>query len=76
MTADDIRAIRATTGMTQQAFADAYRLKVATLRDWERGRYVTETGELVLDRSTETLLAMIRADHDLAALLIRKAFAH
>lgn len=36
--AQDVKAIRAKVGMTQPAFARAYRLEVATLRDWEQGR--------------------------------------
>ena len=68
MTADEIRAIRKATGLTQAAFARAYRLNKRTLERWEVG------GVEKLDQQTETLLGMIRADHDLAALLIRKAF--
>ncbi|WP_375403892.1 helix-turn-helix domain-containing protein [uncultured Sphingomonas sp.] len=50
--APDIKAIRAKVGMTQPAFARAYKLEVATLRDWEQGRRQP-------DRSAQVLLALI-----------------
>lgn len=33
----DVKAIRKKTGLSQQAFADAFGFPVATLRHWERG---------------------------------------
>src|SRR5690349_12993843 len=33
-----VKVLRERLNMTQQAFADAYRIPVATLRDWEQGR--------------------------------------
>lgn len=33
----DVKAIRKKTGMSQQAFADAFGFSVAALRHWERG---------------------------------------
>ena len=50
--AQDIKAIRAKVGMTQPAFARAFQLEVATLRDWEQGRRQP-------DRSAQVLLALI-----------------
>jgi putative transcriptional regulator len=34
----DVRAIRETLGLSQQAFAEAYRIPLATLKGWEQGR--------------------------------------
>lgn len=34
----DVRAIRETLGLSQQAFASAYRIPLATLKGWEQGR--------------------------------------
>lgn len=34
----DVRAIREELGLSQQAFADAYRIPLATLKGWEQGR--------------------------------------
>lgn len=55
--AQDVKAIRAKVGMTQPAFARAYRLEVATLRDWEQGRRQP-------DRSAQVLLALIDREPD------------
>lgn len=33
-----IQALRKRLGLTQQAFADCYRIPLGTLRDWEQGR--------------------------------------
>jgi putative transcriptional regulator len=33
----DVRAIRRATGMTQAEFAAAYRFRVRTVQEWERG---------------------------------------
>jgi len=51
----DVKAIRQASGMTQAAFADAFGLRVAALRDWEQGRRLPDTGSV-------TLLKMIAAD--------------
>lgn len=51
-TAQDIKAIRQRTRMTQPAFARAFGLEVATLRDWEQGRRQPE-------RPAQVLLALI-----------------
>lgn len=34
----DVRAIREGLGLSQQAFASAYRIPLATLKGWEQGR--------------------------------------
>ncbi|GGZ14236.1 helix-turn-helix domain-containing protein [Novosphingobium colocasiae] len=34
----DVRAIRETLGLSQQAFASAYHIPLATLKGWEQGR--------------------------------------
>ncbi len=34
----DARAIREALGLSQQAFANAYRIPLATLKGWEQGR--------------------------------------
>ena len=34
----DVRAIREGLGLSQQAFANAYRIPLATLKGWEQGR--------------------------------------
>lgn len=34
----DVRAIRERTGLSQAAFANAYRIPLATLKGWEQGR--------------------------------------
>jgi len=45
-----VRAARAKTGMSQQAFAERIATPVATLRDWEQGRYSPPGGVLCLLR--------------------------
>ena len=34
----DVRALRRTLGMSQQAFAETYRIPLPTLKNWEQGR--------------------------------------
>ena len=34
----DVRVIRESLGLSQQAFASAYRIPLATLKGWEQGR--------------------------------------
>jgi putative transcriptional regulator len=43
-----VRAARAKTGLSQQAFAERINTPVATLRDWEQGRSVPPGGVLCL----------------------------
>jgi putative transcriptional regulator len=38
LTADEVRAIRRRSGLSQAAFAAAYGLNLRTLQDWEQGR--------------------------------------
>jgi putative transcriptional regulator len=38
LTADEVRAIRRRTGLSQAAFAARYALNLRTLQDWEQGR--------------------------------------
>lgn len=61
----DVKAVRAATRMSQQAFADTFRLKVTTLRDWEQGRRAPDTGSV-------TLLKMIEADPQAVRELLHK----
>lgn len=59
-----VRIVRMTLGMTQQEFAGAYGIPVATLRDWEQGRREP-------DQASKTLLKLIeRMPHE-----VRKALA-
>jgi putative transcriptional regulator len=51
----DVRAVRSLAKKTQVEFADAYRIPVATLRDWEQGRRQP-------DAPARALLAVIAAD--------------
>lgn len=64
----DVRAIRAATKLSQTKFADAYRIKVATLRDWEQGRRQPDSGSI-------TLLRMIQADPAGVERILEKAGA-
>jgi putative transcriptional regulator len=34
----NVKKLRERLGLTQEAFADAYRIPIGTLRDWEQGR--------------------------------------
>ena len=47
-----VKAIREKLGMTQREFARAYHLSLATVRDWEQGRYLP-------DQAARTLLKLI-----------------
>jgi putative transcriptional regulator len=62
----DVKAIRKATSLTQAAFADAYRLPLRTLQDWEQERFKPEG-------ATVTLLAMIAADPVAVRELISRA---
>jgi len=48
-----VRAARAKTGLSQQAFADCIATPVATLRDWEQGRFAPPGGVMCLLRIIE-----------------------
>lgn len=45
-----LRSARAKTGLSQQAFADLIATPVATLRDWEQGRFTPPGGVICLLR--------------------------
>jgi len=45
-----LRQARAKSGLSQQAFADRIATPVATLRDWEQGRFAPPGGVLCLLR--------------------------
>ena len=45
-----VRSARAKTGLSQQAFAERIATPVATLRDWEQGRFAPPGGVLCLMR--------------------------
>lgn len=62
----DVKAVRAGTKKSQQAFAAAYRIPVGTLRDWEQGRRQP-------DAPARTLLTMIQADPVAVENLLMKA---
>jgi putative transcriptional regulator len=48
-----VRAARTKTGLSQQAFADRIDTPVATLRDWEQGRFTPPGGVVCLLRLIE-----------------------
>jgi len=62
----DVRAIRARTGLTQQAFARQIGVPVATLRNWEQGRRCPVGPARVL-------LALIARDPDIVARTMAEA---
>ncbi len=43
-----VRSARAKTGLSQQAFAECIKTPVATLRDWEQGRFTPPGGVICL----------------------------
>lgn len=43
-----VRSVRAKAGLSQQAFAKLIKTPVATLRDWEQGRFAPPGGVLCL----------------------------
>lgn len=61
----DVKAIREANAMTQAAFAETFRLKLGTVRDWEQGRRQPDTGSIVL-------LSMIKADAGAVQEIISK----
>jgi putative transcriptional regulator len=61
----DVKAIRAKTGKSQQAFAAAYGLPVGTVRDWEQMRRQP-------DAPARVLLSLINADPEGVQRLIAK----
>jgi len=47
-TSVEVKNIRAKTGLSQNAFADAFGISVSTLRHWERGDRTPQGPALVL----------------------------
>ncbi|MBK1840308.1 type II toxin-antitoxin system MqsA family antitoxin [Azospirillum sp. YIM B02556] len=58
-----VRGIRAKLNLTQRAFADRFGFNLATLRDWEQGRYQP-------DIATQTLLFVIEREPELVANVV------
>ena len=56
---------RITTGLTQQAFCDKYRIAVGTLRSWEQG-------DREPDRAAAIYLMLIEAQPEILAALVSK----
>jgi putative transcriptional regulator len=56
---------RITTGLTQQAFADKYRIAVGTLRSWEQG-------DREPDRAAAVYLMLIEMQPEIIAALVSK----
>jgi putative transcriptional regulator len=67
-TAQDIKAIREKTKLSQPRFAAAFHLDVATLRDWEQGRRQPERSAQVLleliDKEPETIQRILAVGSD------------
>ncbi len=61
----DVRAIRKRLGLTQPAFAQRFGFGVATVRDWEQGRYQPDQAArsylLVIDREPEVVERALQA---------------
>jgi putative transcriptional regulator len=58
-----VRILRMALGLTQEQFAEAYGIPVATLRDWEQGRREP-------DQASKTLLKLIeRMPHEIREAL-------
>lgn len=58
----DVRAIRASTGLSQVKFAELLDIEVATLRNWEQGRRVpTGPARALLRAIQNDPIAVIRA---------------
>ena len=55
-----VRSTRRKTGLSQQAFADRINTPLATLRDWEQGRFSPPGGVLCLMRLIHSHPELIR----------------
>ncbi len=53
----DVKAIRRRTGLTQEEFSMRYAISVASLRDWEQGRFSP-------DPTARAYLTVIDRDHE------------
>jgi putative transcriptional regulator len=62
----DIRAIREGLGLSQRDFATRFHLSLATVRDWEQGRYQP-------DQAARTLLRLIAREPALVERTLRRA---
>jgi putative transcriptional regulator len=55
----DVKAIRARRGLTQEEFCRRYGLSVASLRDWEQGRFAPDPTAraylTIIDRAPEAV---------------------
>ncbi len=62
----DVKAIRGRLGLTQRQFANAFRLAIGTVRDWEQGRTVPEGPARILltviDREPKMVMATLRGE--------------
>ncbi|MGQ0662704.1 MAG: helix-turn-helix domain-containing protein [Pseudomonadota bacterium] len=65
VTAFDVAAIRAKTGLSQERFARAFQISPYTLRNWEQGRRVPEGPArallLAIDRDPKALMRVLGA---------------
>lgn len=62
----DVRAIRETEGLSQEAFAKRYGFTVGAVRDWEQGRRRPE-------RSARILLTLIQREPDVVRRVLTAA---
>lgn len=62
----NVKKLRERLGLTQEAFATAYRIPVGTLRDWEQGRKFP-------DAPARAYLAVINRDPAAVATLLGEA---
>jgi putative transcriptional regulator len=60
----NVKKLRERLGLTQQAFADTYRIPVGTLRDWEQRRKNPDAPAraylMVIDRNPEVVAQLLR----------------
>lgn len=64
----DVRAIRKRLGMTQPIFARRFGFGLATVRDWEQGRYQP-------DRAARSYLVVIEREPDVVQRALQAAAA-
>lgn len=65
ITPDELKALRAALGLTQQEFRDRYGVPLPALRNWEQGRRVP-------DPVANLFLHMIRDDPERVAAMVRR----
>jgi putative transcriptional regulator len=60
----NVKRLRERLGLTQEAFADTYRIPVGTLRDWEQRRKNPDAPAraylMVIDRNPEVVAQLLR----------------